>query len=136
MAAFTTQAPVLPSKSGTSAFIECQNEIIQSAVIDLKNLTTHTVGTTWQGLGLFVPTYMFLIGTDVSGVLAQPAISFMGNGADVSIAATDDFFHFQLLSGVRKTAIAEGGTVSFSVADTDATTYSVVAFVGGFYTRM
>lgn len=136
MSAFTTRAPVFTAKSGAEAFIECHNEIIQSAVIDLKNATTHTVGTTWQGLGLFVPTYMFLIGTDVSGVLTQPAIDFMGNGADVSIAATDDFYYFPLLAGVRKTAIAEGGTVSFSVVDTDATTYSVVAFVGGFYTRM
>lgn len=136
MAAFTSRSPVFTAKSGAAAFIECHNEIIQSSTLDLKTAGSHTVGTTWQGLGLFVPTYLFLVATDVSGVLANPAIEFMGNGSDVVMTATGDFHHFALAASTRKTAIAEGGTVSFTVVDTDATTYLVIAFVGGFYTRM
>lgn len=136
MAAFTSRSPVFTGKSGTAAFLECHNEIIQSGTLNLKTLGSHTVGTTWQGLGLFVPTYLFLLATDVSGVLANPAIDFMGNGSDVVMTTTDDFHHFALAVSGRKTAIAEGGTVSFTVADTSATTYLVTAFVGGFYTRL
>ena len=137
MASFATKTQSLSGKSNPAAFIECNAEVLRSAVHTLKtNDTTKSVGTTWEGLGVFTPTFILVVATTITALVTQPEITFQGQTFVCTMTAANDYAIFWLDS-TNRTAIATNSDIFFTVAVlANATTYEVRAFVGGFYTRL
>lgn len=137
MAQYYTQAPTLSAKRDTAGFLEAHIELKRADSINLKtDDTTKEVFVTWQGLGLFVPTELILVATTIVGIVGQPQVTFMGETFTCTMTADDHFNIFQL-GTADKTAVAENASCFFTVAAiANATTYTVSAFVRGFYTRL
>lgn len=137
MAQFSTKAPALSGKSNPAAFIECNAEVLRSAIHNLKtNDTTKSVGTSWEGLGVFVPTYILFVATTITALVTQPQITFQSQTFVCTMTAANDYAIFWL-DGTNRTAIAVNSDIFFTVAVlANATTYEARAFVGGIYTRL
>lgn len=138
MAQFRTSSPVFTGKANPAGFLECHSEVIQSSgTIDLKVNSTKVVGTTWSGLGFFVPSSLLLIAVTISGLTVQPNVTFMGETFVCGMTAANHYNLFSLGTNSAASAIDINTGVSFTMSlVATATTYDVRAYVRGMYTRI
>lgn len=136
--AYTSQGMVISQKAPPANFLERTIELQGISGVDMKTVGSNTVFTSVSDQGLFVPIELILVATTITALGAQAIVTFRGSDYVTTMTAANDYdvFHIgvgQVIVGIA-TAIAASSAVAFTVkAAATGTTYTVRAFIRGFY---